>query len=165
MCQRAWKCLKLGKSGGPDELTLEHIVYNMVARFTRSFEKITKCMKEGLVIPFSKKQGKDPLLVNNYRRIMYSLLCACCHRLFKLSFCSNRKTGVPRSIANHLLKEYFLHRCHLCYSRDFHKPPARWRAALPMSISHWKGLWFSGASYSVTASIWHWGQWKVVETN
>ena len=34
-----------------------------------------KCMKEGLVIPSSKRQGKDPLLVNSYRRIIYSLLC------------------------------------------------------------------------------------------
>ena len=127
------KCLKLGKTGRPDELTLEHTVYGgEVHKIIRGNYQ----MYEGRPgYSFFQKTRKGSSTGQQLLKD-YILPPLCCHRFFKLSFCSNRKTGVPTSIANHLLKEYFLHRCHLCYSRDFHQPPVRWRAALPMSISH-----------------------------
>ena len=77
----ALEILKLGKSAGPDGLSPEHIVYGgyvlkiwLKKIFNRTFtlEEVPGCMKEGLVIPIYKRQGKDPLLINSYREITLS---------------------------------------------------------------------------------------------
>ena len=96
------------ESGGPDELTLEHIVYGGEVHkiIRRNYQ-----LYEGRPgYSFLQKTGKGSSTGQQLSK-NYILRPLCCHRFFKLSFCSNRKTGVPRSIANHLLKEYFLHRC------------------------------------------------------
>ncbi len=69
------KAIKLGKSGGPDGLSPEHLVYGGEAlkiRLKKMFnciivlKEVPDCLKEGLVIPIYKKQGKDPLLPSSY---------------------------------------------------------------------------------------------------
>ena len=82
--ENALKLLKLGKSGGPDGLSPEHIVYGgevlkiwLKKTFNRilELEDLPECMKDGIVVPVYKRQGKDPLLVTSYRGSYYSLLC------------------------------------------------------------------------------------------
>ena len=40
-----------------------------------TLEEVPDCLKEGLVVPIYKRQGKDPLLVSSYRGNI-TLLCA-----------------------------------------------------------------------------------------
>lgn len=79
--ENALKTIKLRKSGGPDGLSPEHIVYGgdclkiwLKKIFNRivTLEEVPSCMKEGLVIPIYKRQGKDPLAVGSYRGITLS---------------------------------------------------------------------------------------------
>ena len=79
--ENALKTIKLGKSGGLDSLSFEHVVYGgemlkiwMKKIFNRilTLEELPDCLKEGLVVPIYKKQGKDPLLVSSYRGITLS---------------------------------------------------------------------------------------------
>ena len=79
--ENALKTIKLGKSGGLDSLSPEHVVYGgemlkiwMKKIFNRilTLEELPDCLKEGLVVPIYKKQGKDPLLVSSYRGITLS---------------------------------------------------------------------------------------------
>ena len=71
----------MGKSAGPDGLSLEHFWYDgpiLTLWITKLLnriivlEEIPSCMKEGIITPIYKKQGKDPLLVNSYRGITVS---------------------------------------------------------------------------------------------
>ena len=93
--ENAFKTLKLRKSGGLDCLSPEYIVYGgemlkirMKKIFNRilTLEELPDCLKEGLVVPVYKKQGKDPRLVNSYRGITLSSVL--CRRSLKASFCS-----------------------------------------------------------------------------
>ena len=79
--EKTLKNLKLGKSGGLDGLSPEHIVYGgevlkiwLKKIFNRllTLEELPDCLKVGLVVPIYKRQGKDPLLVSSYRGITLS---------------------------------------------------------------------------------------------
>ena len=70
--------LKLRRSGGPDNLSPEHIRYcgpvclNWLCKVYNSIcdlEQIPDCFKHGIIVPAFKGKGKDPLLVNSYRGI------------------------------------------------------------------------------------------------
>ncbi len=83
--ESALRTLKLGKSSGPDGVSPEHTKYGGVSLkvwlkkvFNRILllEEVPASMKEGLVIPVYKGQGKDPLLVNSYRGITLSSVLA-----------------------------------------------------------------------------------------
>ena len=79
--ENALNLLKLGKSGGPDGLSPEHIVYGgevlkiwlrKIFNHILELEDVPECLKEGTVVPVYKRQGKDPLLVSSYRGITLS---------------------------------------------------------------------------------------------
>ena len=79
--ENALKLLKLGKSGGPDGLSPEHIMYGgevLKIWLKKTFNRILKledfpeCMKDGIVVLVYKRQVKDPLLVTSYRGITLS---------------------------------------------------------------------------------------------
>ena len=72
--EHALKCLKLKRSGGPDNLLPEHRrycgpvcttwlckVYNSIC----DLELIPDCFKHGIIVPAFKGKGKDLLLVNS----------------------------------------------------------------------------------------------------
>ena len=74
-----------GKAAGPDKLQPEHLKYGghtlvlwLRKLFNRliSLEDIPSCLKDGLVTPIYKKQGKDPLQVSSYRGITISSVLA-----------------------------------------------------------------------------------------
>ena len=76
--EHALKCLKLKRSGGPDNLLPEHLRYcgpvctNWLCKVYNSIcdlELIPDCFKHGIIVPAFKGKGKDPLLVNSYRGI------------------------------------------------------------------------------------------------
>ena len=83
--ERALKLLKQNKSGGLDGLKAEHFKYGgehlklwLKKIFNRilALEDTPQCMKDGLIIPVYKRQGKNPLLLNSYRGITMSpILC------------------------------------------------------------------------------------------
>ena len=90
--------LKMGKSAGPDGLSLEHFRYGgpfLTLWITKLLnriivlEEIPSCMKEGIITPIYKKQGKDPLLVNSYRGITVSSVFS---KLFEVTIL-NRLSG------------------------------------------------------------------------
>ncbi len=75
----------MGKSSGPDGVSPEHIKYGgeslkvwLKKVFNRILflEEVPASMKDGLVIPVYKGQGKDPLLLNSYRGITLSSVVA-----------------------------------------------------------------------------------------
>ena len=77
----ALKLLKPNRSGGVDGLRAEHFKYGgehlklwLMKIFNRFIilEDVPQCMKDGLVIPVHKGQGKTPLQVNSYRGITLS---------------------------------------------------------------------------------------------
>jgi len=79
--EAALKSMKKGKSGGADGLSPEHLAYGgetlkcwlrKVFNIILSLEEIPDCLKEGILIPIYKKQGKDPLLPSSYRGITLS---------------------------------------------------------------------------------------------
>ena len=79
--EHALKLLKPRKSGGPDGLSPEHVMYGgdvlklwLKKIYNRiiELEDLPSCLKAGLVIPVYKRQGKDPLKVNSYRGITLS---------------------------------------------------------------------------------------------
>ena len=78
----ALKLLKPNRSGGVDRLRAEHFKYGgkhlklwLMKIFNRFLilEDVPQCMKDGLVIPVHKGQGKTPLQVNSYRGITLSV--------------------------------------------------------------------------------------------
>ena len=77
--------LRLGKSAGSDGVSTGHIKYGgkilkdwLEKIFNRilTLEEVPLCLKEGLVTPIYKKQGKDPLLTSSYREITVSSVFA-----------------------------------------------------------------------------------------
>ena len=66
----ALKILKLGKSGSPDGLSPEHIIYGgevlkyiwlkMIFNHILTLEEVPECAKEGLVIPVHKSKERIP---------------------------------------------------------------------------------------------------------
>ena len=129
--ENALKILKLGKSGGLDCLSPEHIVYGgemlkiwMKKIFNRilKLEEIPDCLKEGLVIPVYKRHGKDPLLVSSYRGITLSSVLCKVFEIILLQRLSSRRSRLPRSAADCLSKGSLMHGCHFCYSGDPYQP-------------------------------------------
>ena len=83
--ESALKLLKENKSGGLDGLKAEHFKYgveHLKLWLKKIFNRILvledtpQCMKDGLLFPVYKQQGKNPLLLNSYRGITISpILC------------------------------------------------------------------------------------------
>ena len=83
--EHALKCLKLKRSGGPDNVLPEHLRYcgpvcmNWLCKVYNSIcdlELIPDCFKHGIIVPAFKGKGKDPLLVNSYRGIILTSVFA-----------------------------------------------------------------------------------------
>ena len=83
--ESALKLLKQNKSGGLDGLKGEYFKYggehlklwlNKIFNRILVLEDTPQCMKDGLLIPVYKRQGRNPLLLNSYRGITISpILC------------------------------------------------------------------------------------------
>ena len=84
-----------------------------------TLKEIPDCVKEGLVIPIYKRQGKDLLQTSSYRGITLSSVLSKLLEIILLQRLSSllEEQGFPDQL---LSKGYFLHRCHLRYSRDPH---------------------------------------------
>ena len=76
--------MKTNKSGGLDGLKAEHkyggkhlkLWLKKIFNRILALEDTPQCMKDGLVIPVYKRQGKNPLLLNSYQGITISpILC------------------------------------------------------------------------------------------
>ena len=83
--EHALKHLKLKRSVGPDNLSLEHLrccgpifthwlfeVYNCIC----DLEQIPRRFKLGFIVPVFKGKGRDPLLINSYRGITLTSVLA-----------------------------------------------------------------------------------------
>ena len=83
--EHALKCLKLERSGGPDNLSPEHLRFcgpvctNWLCKAYNSIcdlEQIPDCFKHGIIVPAFKGKGRDPLHVNSYRGITLTSVLA-----------------------------------------------------------------------------------------
>ena len=83
--EAAIKHLKRGSSGGPDSLSPHHLLYAgtlfkewLCEIFNKiiDFETIPVSFKEGIIIPFYKGKGKDPLSSKSYRGITLTSVIA-----------------------------------------------------------------------------------------
>ena len=83
--EHALKCLKLERSGGPDNFSPEHLRFcgpvctNWLCKAYNSIcdlEQIPDCFKHGIIVPAFKGKGRDPLRVNSYRGITLTSVLA-----------------------------------------------------------------------------------------
>ena len=118
------KILKLGKSGAPDGLSPERIVYGgdvlkiwLKIIASSHLKKFLSVWRKAWL--FLSKKGKERIL--SYRGItLFCVVKGLRNHYFAAIVPSLGRARFPKSAANCLPKRYIQHWCHLCHTRDSH---------------------------------------------